>query len=133
MEYAYSLKIALTFIPSIEIQVSVLVFLTVLLPAYLVNPIQAQQDDSPITPPSLQVSNGGLHDLPLKAIQDSDGEIDTQNDFEIQPDDIVTVDQSADFHVLPNGGAVEAVKITDRALQTTDLVFSAVYGRVARL
>ena len=109
-----------------------LVFLTVLLPAYLVNPIQAQQDDSPITPPSLQVSNGGLHDLPLKAIQHEDGEIDTQDDFEIQPDNIITVDKSADFHVLPNGGAVEAVKITDAALQTTDLEFSESTGRVAQ-
>lgn len=107
-------------------------FLTLLLPAYLVFPIQAQQDDSPITPPSLQVSNGGLHDLPLKAIQDSDGNIDAQNDFEIQPDNIVSVDQSSDFHVLPNGGAVEAVKITDDALQTRDLVFSVSTGRVSQ-
>jgi hypothetical protein len=97
-------------------------------PAYLVSPIQAQQDDSP----SLQVSNGGLHDLPLKAIQDSDGDIETQKDFEIQPDDIITVGQSADFHVLPNGGAVEAVKITDNALQTTDLDFSVSTGRVSQ-
>jgi hypothetical protein len=110
-----------------------LVFLTVLLPAYLVSPIPVQaQDDSPITPPSLQVSNGGMHDLPLKAIQDSEGDIDTQNDFEIQPDDIVTVGQSSAFHVLPNGGAVEAVKITDEALQTTDLDFSESTGRVAQ-
>ncbi len=111
-----------------------LVFLTVLVPAYLVNPIpiQAQEDDSPITPPSLQVSNGGLHDLPLKAIKHPDGEIDTQEDFEIQPDNIITVTQSSDFHVLPNGGAVEAVKITDDALQTTDLVFSVSTGRVSQ-
>jgi hypothetical protein len=107
-----------------------LVFLMVLVPAYSVFPIptQAQQDDSP----SLQVSNGGLHDLPLKAIQDSDGEIDTQEDFEIQPNDIITVGQSADFHVLPNGGTVEAVKITDNGLQTTDLVFSTSTGRVSQ-
>jgi hypothetical protein len=105
----------------------VFVFLTVLVPAYLVSPIQAQQDE-----PLLQVSNGGLHDLPLKAIQDSDGDIDTQNDFEIQPDDIVTVGQSSQFHVLPTQGAVEAVKITDEALQTTDLVFSSSTGRVSQ-
>ena len=34
--------------------------------------------------------------------------------------------------MLPNGGAVEAVKITDEALQTTDLVFAPSTGKVSQ-
>jgi hypothetical protein len=93
---------------------------------FLITPALAQQNSTLAVSTSLS----GLKDLPLKAIQDSDGDINTQNNFEIQPDDLVTVQKSADFHVLPDGGEILAVKITDAQLQTTDLPFSESDGRV---
>ena len=91
-------------------------------------PVRAQEQ------PELVVSTGlnGLQEIPLKAIQDSDGEIDTQNDFEIEPQNIVTLAKGADFHVLPAEGSVFAVKITDEQRQTTDVVFSPSDGRVSQ-
>ena len=93
-------------------------------------PVQASTQETP----SLRVSTGlnGLQEIPLKAIQDSDGEIDTQNDFEIEPQNIVTLAKGADFHVLPSEGSVFAVKITDEQRQTTDVVFSPSDGRVSQ-
>ena len=82
--------------------------------------------------PTLQVINGGIHDIPLKAIQDGDGDISAQNDFEIEPQNVVTVDQSKDFHVIPSEGSIFAVKITDQQRQTTDVVFSPDDGRVSQ-
>ena len=82
--------------------------------------------------PTLQVINGGTHDIPLKAIQDSDGDISAQNDFEIEPQNVVTVEQSKDFHVIPSDGSIFAVKITDQQRQTTDVVFSPDDGRVSQ-
>ena len=81
-------------------------------------PVQAQEQ------PSLQVINGGTHDIPLKAIQRSDGDIETQNDFEIEPQNVVSVTSSEDFHVIPSDGSIFAVKITDQQRKTTDVVFS---------
>ena len=89
-------------------------------------PVQAQQH------PSLQVINGGTHDIPLKAIQDSDGNIDTQNDFEIEPQNVVSLNQGQDFHVIQSDGSIIAVKITDQERQTTDVVFSPDDGRVSQ-
>ena len=89
-------------------------------------PVQAQEQ------PSLAVSTGlnGLQEIPLKAIQDSDGDIEAQNDFEIEPQNIVTLAKGADFHVLPDQGSVFAIKITDEQRQTTDMQFSQSDGRV---
>ena len=106
-----------------------LIFLTMLVPAsmFLV-PVQAQEE------PELVVSTGvnGLQELPLKAIKDSDGEINTQNDFEIEPQHVITVEQGKDFHVLPSDGSIKAVKVTDEQRQTTDLQFSQADGRVTQ-
>ena len=61
----------------------------------------------------------------FKAIQDSDGDISAQNDFEIEPQNVVTLTtQGQDFHVIPSDGSIFAVKITDQQRQTTDVVFS---------
>ena len=89
-------------------------------------PVQAQEQ------PSLAVSTelAGIQEIPLKAIQDSDGDIDTQNDFEIEPQNIVTLAKNADFHVLPDQGSVFAIKITDEQRETTDMQFSQSDGRV---
>ena len=72
-------------------------------------PVQAQEE------PELVVSTtlSGMQELPLKAIKDSDGDIDTQNDFEIEPQHVITVEQGKDFHVLPSDGSIKAVKVTD--------------------
>ena len=90
----------------------------------------ATQSEDPT--PTLQVINGGIHDIPLKAIQDSDGDISAQNNFEIEPQNVVTVDQSKDFHVIPSEGSLLAVKITDQQRQTTDVVFSPADGRISQ-
>ena len=83
--------------------------------------------------PTLQVINGGTHDIPLKAIQDSDGDISAQNDFEIEPQNVVSLTtQGQDFHVIPSDGSIFAVKITDQQRQTTDVVFSPDDGRVSQ-
>ena len=79
-----------------------------------------------------RVINGGIHDIPLKAIQDSDGNITPQNGFEIEPQNVITVDGSQDFHVIPSEGSLFAVKITDQQRQTTDVVFSPADGRVSQ-
>ena len=91
-------------------------------------PVQAQEQ------PSLAVSTGlnGLQEIPLKAIQIADGDIDTQNDFEIEPQNIVTLAKGADFHVLPDQGSVFAIKITDEQRETTDMQFSQSDGRVTQ-
>jgi hypothetical protein len=105
-----------------------LIFLTMLVPAsmFLV-PSEAQEQ------PSLEVSTelGGIQEIPLKAIQ-SDGEIDTQSDFEIEPQNIVTLAKNADFHVLPDQGSVFAIKITDEQRETIDLQFSKTHGTVVQ-
>jgi hypothetical protein len=97
-----------------------------LVPATILVPTQTQAQETP----SLQVINGGTHDVPLKAIQDSDGDIDPQNDFEIEPQNVITVDQSKDFHAIPSDGSLFAIKITDEQRQTTDLQFFKTDGRV---
>ena len=92
-------------------------------------PTQTQAQEEP----SLQVINGGIHTIPLKAIQDSDGDITPQNDFEIEPQNVVTLTtQGQDFHVIPSDGSIFAVKITDQQRQTTDVVFSPDDGRVSQ-
>jgi hypothetical protein len=110
-----------------------LIFLTSLVPAgmLLVMPTQAQATTQESDPNLVIVSGDvGKQDIPLKAIQDSNGDIDTQNDFEIEPDDIVTIERGDDFHVLPNQGSIFAVKATDERLETVDLEFSQSDGRV---
>jgi hypothetical protein len=97
-----------------------------LVPASILLPTQTQAQETP----SLQVINGGTHDVPLKAIQDSDGNIDPQNDFEIEPQNVITVDGSKDFHAIPSEGSLFAIKITDEQRQTTDLQFFKTDGRV---
>ena len=94
--------------------------------------VKAEATQSNDSTPTLQVINGGTHDIPLKAIQDSNGDIRAQNDFEIEPQNVVTVDQSKDFHVIPSEGSLFAVKITDQQRQTTDVVFSPDDGRVSQ-
>jgi hypothetical protein len=109
-------------------QTFLLIFLTMLVPAsmFLV-PVLAQEQ------PELVVSTGlnGLQEIPLKAIQ-SDGEIDTQSDFEIEPQNILTLAKGADFHVLPAEGSVFAIKITDEQRETTNIDFSQSDGRVSQ-
>ena len=96
---------------------------------FLVKADATQQSDNP----TLQVINGGIHNIPLKAIQDSDGDISAQNDFEIEPQNVVSLTtQGQDFHVIPSDGSIFAVKITDQQRQTTDVVFSPDDGRVSQ-
>ena len=99
-----------------------------LVPASILLPVQAQEE------PELVVSTGvnGLQELPLKAIKDSSGDIENQNDFEIEPQHVITVEQGKDFHVLPSDGSIKAVKVTDEQRLTTDLQFSQADGRVTQ-
>jgi hypothetical protein len=101
--------------------------MTTLVPAsvFLV-PAQAQEDQSLVVSTSL----GGQQDVPLKAVKDSDDNIDTQNDFEIQPQNVISVQHGQSFHVLPSDGSLIAVKATDAQRITTDLQFSQSDGRV---
>jgi hypothetical protein len=104
-----------------------LIVLTMMVPAsmFLV-PAQAQEDQSLVVSTSL----GGSQDIPLKAIKEPDGNVDTQNDFEIEPSDVVTIEKGKDLHVIPNQGTLEAVKATDEKEQTTNLIFFPADGRV---
>ena len=101
----------------------------------LASPAQAQASDSS-TPtstskPTLQIINGGTHDIPLKAIKNNDGKIDIQDDFEIEPQNVVSIGQpNNDFHVIPSDGSIFAVKITDEQRQTKNVQFSKTDGRV---
>ena len=90
--------------------------------------VQAQEQ------PSLAVSTalGGIQDIPLKAIKDSNGEIDTQNDFEIEPQDVITITDKSSFEVQASDGTVSAVKVTDEKRLTTDLQFSKTHGTVVQ-
>lgn len=106
----------------------VLIFLTMLVPAsmFLV-PVQAQEDAT------LEVSsNLGTQGVPLKAIKDSDDNIDVQNDFEIEPQNVITVLHAQPFHVVQSEGSLIAVKATDQQRITTDLTFSSADGRVTQ-
>ena len=91
-------------------------------------PTQAQEDTSLVVSTAL----GGSEDIPLKAIKDSDDNIDTQNDFEIEPQNVISVEQGHDFHVVPSEGSLIAVKATNPQRITTDLEFSQSDGRVTQ-
>ena len=91
-------------------------------------PVQAQEDQRLVVSTSL----GGSQDIPLKAIKDSDDNIDTQNDFEIEPQHVISVEQGHDFHVVPSEGSLIAVKATNPQRITTDLEFSQADGRVTQ-
>jgi hypothetical protein len=108
-------------------QTFVLIFLTMLVPASILLPVQAQEQ------PSLTVSTGlnGLQEIPLKAIQ-SDGDIDTLDDFEIEPQHVITILAKSDFQVQPSDGTVSAVKVTDEQRLTTNLQFSKTHGTVVQ-
>ena len=67
----------------------------------------------------------------MKAIQKANGNIQVQDDFEIEPEDVITVQQFNDLRVIPsNQGSVQAVKITDERKQTVELAFSQISGIV---
>jgi hypothetical protein len=91
-------------------------------------PTQAQED------PELVVSSAlnGLQDIPLKAIKQSDGDVENQNDFEIEPQHVIKIEQGKDFHVIPSEGSLIAVKATNPQRITTDLEFSQSDGRVTQ-
>jgi hypothetical protein len=90
-------------------------------------PALAQEDRS------LEVSTSlGKQGVPLKAIKDSDDNIDTQNDFEIQPQNVITVLHGQPFHVVQDEGSLIAVKVTNAQRLTTDLQFSSSDGRVTQ-
>ena len=91
-------------------------------------PVQAQEDTSLVVSTTL----GGSQDIPLKAIKDSDDNIDTQDDFEIEPQNVISVEQGQDFHVVPSEGSLIAVKATSPQRITTDLEFSQSDGRVTQ-
>jgi hypothetical protein len=93
----------------------------------LVMPAQATTQEDPSLAVSTSLS--GVKDLQLKAIQDSDGDIQTEDDFDL---DLITLEQGKDFHVLPSQGSVQAVKVTDERGQTIDLEFSQADGRVTQ-
>lgn len=91
-------------------------------------PVKAQEDQSLVVSTTL----GGSQDIPLKAIKDSDDNIDTQNDFEIEPQNVISVEQGQSFHVLVSEGSLIAVKATNPQRITTDLEFSQADGRVTQ-
>ena len=93
-------------------------------------PVQATTQEQP----SLTVSTelGGIQEIPLKAIKDSNGEIDTQNDFEIEPQDVITITDKSNFQVQASDGTVSAVKVTDEKRLTTPLQFSKTHGTVVQ-
>lgn len=100
-----------------------------LVPASILVPqVQAQEEPELIVSTTL----GGSQDIPLKAIKDSDDNIDTQNDFEIEPQNVISVEQGHDFHVVPSEGSLIAVKATNPQRITTDLEFSQADGRVTQ-
>ena len=89
-------------------------------------PTQAQEDPNLVVSTSL----GGSQDIPLKAIKEPGDNVDTQDDFEIEPQHVVTVEKGKDLHVIPNDGTLEAVRATDEQEKTTDLIFFPADGRV---
>ena len=99
-----------------------------LVPASILLPAQAQEEPELVVSTSL----GGSQDIPLKAIKDSDDNIDTQNDFEIEPQNVISVEQGQSFHVLVSDGSLIAVKATNPQRITTDLEFSQADGRVTQ-
>ena len=70
---------------------------------------------------SLTVTNGGVHNISLKAIQSTDGNIEVQDNFEILPEHVVSVQQFEDFTITPSSGVIDNVKVTDSQLKTTEL------------
>jgi len=87
--------------------------------------VQAQDDDNDnnrVTDPSLIVINGGLHDnIALKATQEVNGAIELAEDFEIEPEDVVTVERFKDFYVGSSQGSIFSVKVTDEKQDTIKL------------
>jgi hypothetical protein len=90
----------------------------------LATPAQASTDSDDDDAPELLIVDGWTHNVPLKAIKDASGNIEEQDDFEIEADEIITVSQNNDFVVVPSFGKIDKVKVSDAQLITTELQFS---------
>ena len=58
----------------------------------------------------VSTSLGGIQDIPLKAIKQSDGDIEPQNNFEIEPQDVITITDKSSFEVQPSDGQCQRLK-----------------------
>jgi hypothetical protein len=72
----------------------------------------------------LVIIDGGVHDISLKAIQDKDGNVELEDDFEILAEDVVTVQQFEDISAASSVGVIEKAKAIDSQLRTIPLEFS---------
>jgi hypothetical protein len=107
----------------------VMFLMTMLLPASIlllsVNPTlaQAQAQAQAQPQPTLTISNGGVHNIPLKVIQRANGDIDTQDNFEILPQHVIPIQQFDDLIIRSYKDTIENVKVTDSQLNTFELQF----------
>ena len=78
----------------------ILIFITItlLLPATFLSAFATTEEDVP----TLQILNGegGAQQVPLKAIMDTSGDIEEQEDYSIEADDVVLVEQGQNFVLM---------------------------------
>ena len=107
------------------LQSVILIFITlILLPATVFSvPVSATTEEDI---PTLQILNGegGAQQVPLKAIQDTSGNIEEQDDYSIEPQDVVLVEQGQNFVLMQDHGTITKVEIIDAQLKKTELYFA---------
>ena len=113
----------------------ILVFLTTLLPIGISNISATTQNEQEDEVPSLQILNGqgAPQDIPLKAVQTSAGNIEPEEDYSVDPDNVVLIEKGKNFILMPSSGTVTKVEAVDAQLNEIPLNFADSLVRTADL
>jgi hypothetical protein len=76
--------------------------------------------------PTMQVLNGmnGPQEVPLKAIQDVNKNIEVQEDYSVDPSNVITIEKGKVFILMPDRGTITKVKAIDAQLNEIPLYFA---------
>ena len=99
-----------------------LIIITLLIP---VSFLSASASTSEEDFPTLQILNGkdDPQEIPLKAIQ-SNGDIEVQDDYSVEPDNVIMVEQGKNFVLMNSEGTITKVEAIDAQLKETQLYFA---------
>ena len=110
-----------------------LLFLTLLVPASLYSNVSATTEEPEA--PTLQILNGqeAPQDIPLKAVQTSAGNIEPEDDYSVEPENVILIERGKNFILMPSSGTVTKVEAVDAQLNEIPLSFTDSLVRTAEL
>ena len=88
--------------------------------------LAAGQSEEQEDVPTLQILNGvdGPQDIPLKAISDINDNIEIQEDYSVEPDNVVIIERGKNIVLVNSQGTLVKVKAIDSQLKETQLYFA---------